>query len=97
MPDAYARKGYLEDLWPWIDGDQELGGREALMEHALECVSVDGKLYKVSPAFTIVTLAARSDLVGRRTGWTLEELLDCWRQMPEAAGSPNPIMTEASC
>lgn len=90
MPDAYARKGYLEDLWPWIDGDQELGGREALMEHALECVSVDGKLYKVSPAFTIVTLAARSDLVGRRTGWTLEELLDCWRQMPEGSRITEP-------
>ena len=90
LPDAYARKGYLEDLWPWIDGDQELGGREALMEHALECVSVDGKLYKVSPAFTIVTLAARSDLVGRRTGWTLEELLDCWRQMPEGSRITEP-------
>ena len=83
--DTFARQGYLEDLWPWIDGDEELGGREALMSHALECASVDGKLYAVSNFFSISTAIARADVVGERMGWTLEEMLECWRQLPEGS------------
>lgn len=87
----YARRGYLEDLWPWIDGDTGLGGRDALMAHALECTSTDGKLYCAGPAFTLITLAARADLVGDRTGWTLEELLECFRKMPEGSRLMDPF------
>ena len=87
--DLYARKGALEDLWPWIDGDDELG-RENLMSHVLDCMSVDGKLYKAANTFAIVTLVARSDVVGDRTSWTLEELLDYYAALPEGATIMEP-------
>lgn len=87
--DLYARKGALEDLWPWIDGDDELG-RENLMSHVLDCMSIDGELYKVAGTFAIVTLVARSDVVGSWTGWTLEELLDCYAALPEGSTIMEP-------
>ena len=80
----YARKGVMEDLWPWIDSDPEID-REELMSHVLDCASVDGKLYQVFNSFTIETTAARTDVVGDRTSWTLEEMLDYYEAMPEGS------------
>ena len=80
----YARKGVMEDLWPWIDSDPEID-REELMSHVLDCASVDGKLYQVFNSFTIETAAARTDVVGDRTSWTLEEMLDYYEAMPEGS------------
>ena len=82
--DLYARKGMLEDLWPYIDSDPEIS-RDALMSHVLDCASVDGELYKVFNAFSISTIAARSEVVGNRTSWTLEEMLDYYEAMPEGS------------
>ena len=78
----YARKGLLEDLWPWIDRDPEIS-REDLMTHVLDCASVDGKLYRVFNSFSIQTAIVCTELMGNRTGWTLEEMMDCYRSMPE--------------
>ena len=90
MPlDLYTRKGYFEDLWPWIDGDEELGGREALMSHVLECASIDEKLYKIANSFTITTAVALPEVVGDRTSWTLSEMLEIYRTMPEGSRIAN--------
>lgn len=73
--DIYASAGYLEDLWPWIDGDPDLD-RDDLMVHVLDCASTDGKLYTTGSSFTIQTAVTSRAAAGDRTGWTLEELLD---------------------
>ena len=52
--DQYARERAFEDLWPWIEGDPDLG-REAVMEHVLDCASTDGALYTVCGSFVINT------------------------------------------
>lgn len=80
----YARKGVLEDLWPYIDSDPDIG-RDTLMTHVLDCASVDGKLYQVFNSFYIETIAARSEVVGNRTCWTLDEMLDYYEAMPEGS------------
>ncbi len=68
-----AAKGYLEDLWPWIDADPDLG-RENLMLGPLEASEQDGKLYQIFERFTIRFVAGAAQVVGQRTGWTLDEL-----------------------
>lgn len=75
-------KGMLEDLWPWIDSDPELG-REALMVRVLDAASRDGKLYQVFDRFEIETLLGAPAVVGDRMGWTVGELEDAWESMPE--------------
>ncbi len=82
--DLYAWKGMLEDLWPYIDSDPEIG-RDTLMTHVLDCASVDGKLYQVFNSFTIETIAARSEVVGDRTHWSLDEMFNYYEAMPEGS------------
>ena len=90
--ELYARKGYLEDLWPWIDGDEELGGRDALMTHVLDCASIDGKLYNVGATFWIHTMVGCASVVGDRIGWTLEEMLEAYRSLPEDSTLLDPVL-----
>ena len=76
-----ARGGYLEDLWPWIENDAELG-REALLEPPLKAAEVDGGLYIAFSAVMINTLAGAEHIVGDRTSWTLADLQEAFTSMP---------------
>jgi ABC-type glycerol-3-phosphate transport system substrate-binding protein len=80
----YAAKGLLEDLWPFIDGDPELG-RGAVMEQIFKALEQDGKLYQVSPGFSVFTAAGAPSIVGDKPGWTLDELYAALAKLPEGA------------
>ncbi len=88
-------KGYLEDLWPWIDGDPDFG-REDLMVRPLEAASVDGKLYEAFSNFSIDTVIAPVSRVGDRLGWTLEDVIALNDSLPEDVTLLGPGMTSAS-
>lgn len=81
----YGVAGLLEDLWPYIDGDPEIG-REALMEHVLQAVEQNGKLYEVFNRFYISTLVGAKEVVGDRMTWTGEALWAALAAMPEGCG-----------
>lgn len=70
----YGSKGLLEDLWPYIEQDEELGGRDGIMQEVLQAAELDGKLYQLFGSFTIRTVAGATDIVGDRLTWTLEDL-----------------------
>ena len=78
------QQGYLENLWPYIESDPELG-REAVMEAPLKAAEVDGGLYSVFREVLINTLVGAERVVGDRYGWTTEDLLAAFETMP--AGS----------
>ena len=82
--DVYAAKGVFQDLWPLIDGDPELS-REDLMTHFFDTLSVDGKLYQAVDTFTIETTVGLQRVVGDRTSWTVQELMEIYRQLPAGA------------
>jgi ABC-type glycerol-3-phosphate transport system substrate-binding protein len=79
-----AEKGYLEDLWPYIENDPDLG-RESVVEAPLKAAEVNGKLYTVFDSVWIHTLIGAESVVGSRTSWTLEELMEAFSSMPEEA------------
>ena len=79
----YGGKGLLEDLWPYIEADEELGGREALMQEVLQAAQQDGKLYRLFNSFTIRTAVGASDVVGDELSWTLDDLSRALEKMPE--------------
>ena len=79
-----VKKGYLEDLWPYIENDPELG-REGVLENPLKLSEVDGGLYMLFGRVEINTLVSSPVLVGDRTGWTLQELRDAFAAMPEGS------------
>lgn len=78
----YAAKGVLEDLWPFIDNDPDLG-RDKLMVRPLEADQMDGKLYEVFNTFNIRTVIGAKDVVGDRMSWTLADLNAALAAMPE--------------
>ena len=71
----YAARGLLLDLWQLIDSDPELS-RDDLMTHFFDVLSMDGKLYQITDGFNIQSAMGLTAVVGDRTSWTLDELLD---------------------
>lgn len=78
----YGAKDILEDLWPYIDKDPELG-RDKLMVRPLEANQQDGRLYEIFCNFTIRSVAGPARIVGDRTSWTLADLREALTRMPE--------------
>lgn len=78
------QKGYLEDLWPYIENDPELG-REGVLEAPLKAAEFDGGLYAVFGKVHIITLAGPERLIGDRKAWTLSELREAYAAMPEGS------------
>ena len=76
-----ALRGYLEDLWPYIENDPELG-RGAVLEPPLKAAEVNGGLYIAFPAVWINTLAGAESIVGDRNSWTLKDLQEAFASMP---------------
>lgn len=78
----YGAKGYLEDLWPYIDKDPDLG-RDKLMIRPFEAAQQDGKLYQIFDTFSISTIAGATSVVGGGLSWTLADLKAAMDTMPE--------------
>ncbi len=79
----YGAKGLLEDLWPYIEGDEELGGRAGVMDRVLEAASEGGSLYQIFHSFYIRTAVGAAGVVGDRMSWTLADLQAALAAMPE--------------
>lgn len=91
----YAAKGYLEDLWPYIESDPELG-RASVMDRALQSAEIDGKLYQIFPGFSLKTLAGASTAVGSKMGWTLDDLKAALAKQKPGCGVLGQNETSAS-
>lgn len=80
----YIAKGLLADVGKLIETDPELSKVE-FMQNVFDAYSVDGTLYYVVPNFNVVTMLAKTSLVGDKTGWTLEEMQQVVASMGEGA------------
>ena len=79
-----VQKGYLEDLWPYIDNDPQYY-REKIVEAPLKAAEVDGGLYMIPKYVSVSTLAGPTRVVGDRIGWTLEDLIEAFSTMPSGS------------
>ena len=68
-----ARRGLLEDLYPYIDNDPELS-RDDFFSNALSALEINGGLYQMVPGLTLVTTMAAAQDVGAPENWTYEQL-----------------------
>ena len=76
-----VQKGYLEDLWPYIENDPDYG-REGVVEQPLKAAEVNGGLYMLFGEFAVTTLVAPKSVVGERTSWTFDEFMEVFESMP---------------
>ena len=74
----------MEDLWPYIENDMGLG-RVGVIEAPLKAAEVDGGLYTVFEGFRLHTLTGAKAVVGDRTGWTVEDLLEAFETKQEGS------------
>lgn len=78
----YVAKGLLEDLYPYIEKDDELS-TEDFIPNLLKVQEIDGKLYQASPSCSINTLVSSENVVGNEIGWTMQEMLDTIKRFPD--------------
>lgn len=72
--EAFAKRGLLEDLYPWIDGDSDLR-REDFTENLLAALErPDKKLYMIPQSYTIATTAATETLGGSKEVWNYADI-----------------------
>lgn len=87
MPfESYVAKGLIADIYPLIDADQELN-REDYLQNVMDAFSTDGKLYRLVPSFSVYTVLAKSSIVGKQIGWTLEDYKALMEKLPEGTAS----------
>ena len=63
----------LVDLYPYIDSDPDLK-RDDILGSLRTVLEVNDRLCVTASAFTICTMAAKSDVVGNAQGWNIQEL-----------------------
>ena len=69
----YARRGLLEDLYPYIDNDPELT-RGDFFSGILQSLEINGGLYELVPEYSLLTTFASSKAVGAEENWTYKGL-----------------------
>lgn len=83
MPvESYISKGLFEDLKPYIEEDDELD-IDNYMPNVIDAYSVDGKLYRLVPYYTINTMVAKTSEVGEERGWTVRDINELMETKPE--------------
>ena len=69
----YARRGLLEDLYPYIDNDPELT-RGDFFSGIMQSLEINGGLYELVPEYSLLTTFASSKAVGAEENWTYKGL-----------------------
>lgn len=80
----YSGKGLFADLTKFIDKDEEIN-KEDLFPNVIEALSNNGKLYFLSPVFYVNTMLAKESVMGGRTSWTIREMIDFEKSLPEGS------------
>lgn len=78
----FIEKGYVEDLWPYLDRSETLK-RDDFEEKALELCSYKGVLAAIPSAYAISTMAASTEELGKRSSWSVEDLIAYDKAHPE--------------
>ena len=72
----YVRKGILADLAQFVDPAE-------FFQPYVKAVSIDGKMYQVSPDFVVYTIVGDKKSVGEQKGWSHKEFLEYLRKNEE--------------
>ena len=78
----YMSKGLFLDLTDYLKNDPEIDYND-IFPNLIEAMSYDGKIYMVSNGFYISTIAGKKSLLGDRTSWTISEMMDFEKSLPE--------------
>jgi ABC-type glycerol-3-phosphate transport system substrate-binding protein len=89
---VYGPKGFLEDLYPYIDQDDTLT-REDLVESLFQAYEVDGHLYGAISGFSVITMFGPNSVLEQMDDWNFQVLKDL---AAENGGAQNLFSTPQS-
>ncbi|NBD27865.1 ABC transporter substrate-binding protein [Paenibacillus glycinis] len=98
---AYADKGLLADLGPYIDGDGEIGKGD-VSKPVLDAMKRDGHTYTLPINFELNLLLGNREAIEASgvkiddAGWTWDQFFDSSKQIIDAGGGPQAILTVGS-
>ena len=79
----YVSKGYLVDLYPLLDADEELS-RDIFIESVLKAMEINGSLYRISPSFIFNSIVGSPMVLGSYPGWNMDEFIAVFDANPQA-------------
>ena len=78
----FVKKGMYVDLGTFLDSDAELK-KDDIFGSVIRAFSTsDGKIWGLTPDISLQTLVARTDTLGGKTSWTLDEMIDYANALP---------------
>lgn len=72
--ETFEDKGLFLDFYELIDNDPAFN-RSDFLENVFKANEFKGKLYEMVPSFSLTSMAGKKEIVGDRTGWTVDEFL----------------------
>lgn len=85
MPkELYIKKGFLADLYPFIEKDDEIK-KEDFIDTVRTTLEHDGKLYYLPVSFRIYAFAGPKKIFGTMEGWSYEDMEKIYNDMPEGS------------
>ena len=87
MGRKYASKGVFLDLNTFLEQDPEIHS-ENYYENILKMYSYDGLCYAVFPRFIIQSYVGRQSVLGDRTSWTPQDVMELIQEYPDKVFSP---------
>lgn len=82
--DKYIAKGMLTDLYTFMENDPDIK-KEDFIDNVLKVLETDGKLYHISPTFSINGLVGRAKDMEGRDSFTLKDLQQLEQQYGNGA------------
>ncbi len=81
--ESYASKGLFADLYKFMEED-ETSKPEMFEQNVLKAYETGGKLYRISPSFSVVTIAAKPEVLGEAyNNWNMESFMKLADSLPE--------------
>ncbi len=81
--DSYASKGLFENLYKFME-DDETSKPEMFEENVLKAYETGGKLYRISPSYSVVTIAGKPEVLGEAyNNWNMESFMKLADSLPE--------------
>ena len=83
MPvESYIAKGLFANLYDFMDSDERFN-RADYLESYFKAYEVNGKLYELSPEFSIHTIVGKTSVIGETSGWTMNEFISFADENPD--------------
>ena len=79
--DSLYNKGLFVDLYEYMDKDPDLS-KDKILPNVLQACEKNGKLYYLSPSFTVNTLAAKKSNCDKEN-WTIDEMIEAYDKLPD--------------